>query len=179
MCAVATTTVLGILIAVRVVNDPIAIRIAAGAMVWLVPWAIRKQFTGVFVGEEGVCVRETLRTQTFGWPDIASFEVRPSEYAISGGTASQALWIVTPAGLAMETPVVRGSFMMAEMPRGSEFYWTGSGRSHLPKGYFLAGPVFDEVVHRLRADLASRCPQAVVTYGPAVPRRDRWWRGWL
>jgi hypothetical protein len=156
-CAVVATAVFGVLVAVHVIRDLVALIIAAAAVLWLVPWAIRKQFTGVFVSDRGVRVRETFRTTTFEWRDIAGFEVRPSEYARSGNAASPALWIITPAGVAMETPVVRGSLLVADMPKDA--LWYGPGRRRYPEGYFLAEPIFDQVVRELRADPAMTKPQ--------------------
>ena len=110
-----------------------AVYTALGAIL-LIMWAMSAWSHGVFVSDDGVKITYGLTTLIFAWTDIVGIEAR-----------SNTLWILTTAGTAVETPVVRGRFRL--------------GRAQ-PGRLYLRDGVFDATLADLKAEFRRRSRSA-------------------
>jgi hypothetical protein len=122
--------------------------LAVTGAVALFAYAVRKHMTGVFVSNGGFRITEFSETSTYGWSDVAGIEVRQSADDPLEWLEWQALWVVTAAGTAVETALIRGEFWAAQVPKTAPFRYRRFPR----QGLYLPELVFDRVVRDLRTE---------------------------
>jgi hypothetical protein len=142
----AVVTVAALLLTNAVAEGAVAALVTAAVV--LVAWAIRKSFSGVYIGDKGILIREAFNTEEFAWTGIAAVEARTSSHAKELGGPWSSLWIITDTGDALETHVIRGSYWMAPQP--------SLAQRMPPSGLYLVEYIFDAVLTTLKTELADR-----------------------
>ncbi len=131
--------------------EPVQAVTACGAVVLLL-LGVRMRFVGVFVNDQGVKFSLTMNDEIVPWAQIAAFEPRRATIAQWLFEPGLSLWILAPDGSVRETPLIRSSVWMIKQRMGR--------RTTPAPGFYLAEPAFDEVLRRLRQELAERSTAA-------------------
>ncbi|MEY9855943.1 hypothetical protein ABH935_001547 [Catenulispora sp. GAS73] len=72
----------------------------------LIPaFMVRVLTIGIYVGDRGLKVRNSVRTYIFRWDEIRAVEERPIRSGSRNGASMKAIWIITEKGKRIETQV--------------------------------------------------------------------------